>query len=50
MEIKAHLASFGVDEELALSKIRGFSGGQKCRLVLAAAVWNRPHLIALDGA
>ena len=24
------------------------SGGQKSRLVLAAAMWNKPHLIALD--
>ena len=24
------------------------SGGQKARLVLAAALWTRPHLIALD--
>jgi ATPase subunit of ABC transporter with duplicated ATPase domains len=47
-EVKHHLAAFGLDEELALSRIRGFSGGQKSRLVIAAAVWNRPHLIALD--
>ena len=47
-EVKAHLAAFGIDEQLALSKIRGFSGGQKSRLVLAAAMWNKPHLIALD--
>ena len=24
------------------------SGGQKCRLVLAASIWTKPHLIALD--
>ncbi len=29
-------------------RIKGMSGGQKCRLVLAAAVWTCPHLIALD--
>jgi hypothetical protein len=28
----------GIDEQLAFSKIRGFSGGQKSRLVLAAAI------------
>ena len=47
-EITAHLAAFGIGEELAQSKIRGFSGGQKSRLVMAAAMWNKPHLLALD--
>jgi len=48
VEVKAHLACFGIGDELALSKIKGFSGGQKSRLVVAAAMWNKPHLIALD--
>ena len=47
-EVTAHLAAFGIGEELAHSKIRGFSGGQKSRLVMAAAMWNKPHLLALD--
>ena len=47
-EVKKHLADFGLDEDLAVSKIRRFSGGQRSRLVLAAAMWNRPHLICLD--
>lgn len=47
-EVKAHLADFGLGEELALSKIRGFSGGQRSRLVLAAALWSKPHLLTLD--
>lgn len=47
-EVKKHLADFGIDEDLAVSKIRRFSGGQRSRLVLAAAMWNRPHLICLD--
>ncbi|POM68005.1 Elongation factor 3 [Phytophthora palmivora] len=29
-------------------KIRGLSGGQKVKLVIAAAMWNRPHLLVLD--
>jgi ATPase subunit of ABC transporter with duplicated ATPase domains len=48
VEVKAHLAAFGIGEELALSKIKGFSGGQKSRLVMASAMWNRPHVLALD--
>jgi ATPase subunit of ABC transporter with duplicated ATPase domains len=47
-EIKAHLLEFGIDEELATGKVKRMSGGQKSRLVLAAAMWNKPHLIALD--
>eukprot|EP00287_Rhodomonas_sp_CCMP768_P005604 CAMPEP_0196731428 /NCGR_PEP_ID=MMETSP1091-20130531/11167_1 /TAXON_ID=302021 /ORGANISM="Rhodomonas sp., Strain CCMP768" /LENGTH=667 /DNA_ID=CAMNT_0042074565 /DNA_START=16 /DNA_END=2019 /DNA_ORIENTATION=+ len=48
-EILKHLADFGISHRLAQSgRIKGMSGGQKCRLVLASAVWNKPHLIALD--
>jgi len=47
-EVKRHLQEYNIDEELAKSKIKGFSGGQKSRLVLAAAMWNRPHILALD--
>jgi ATPase subunit of ABC transporter with duplicated ATPase domains len=46
--VRLHLQDFGIDGDLATSKIKGFSGGQKSRVVLAAAMWNRPHLIALD--
>jgi len=48
-EILKHLADFGISHRLAQSgRIKGMSGGQKCRLVLAAAIWTKPHLIALD--
>jgi ATPase subunit of ABC transporter with duplicated ATPase domains len=48
-EIIKHLAEFGISHRLSQSgRIKGMSGGQKCRLVLASAVWNKPHLIALD--
>jgi elongation factor 3 len=40
-EVRAHLVDFGIDADLATSKIKGFSGGQKSRVVLAAAMWNR---------
>mmetsp|Transcript_24112 Transcript_24112/g.29214 ORF Transcript_24112/g.29214 Transcript_24112/m.29214 type:complete len:1292 (+) Transcript_24112:140-4015(+) len=48
VEVKKHLGEFGIDEDLAMGKIKRMSGGQKSRLVLAAAMWNKPHLIALD--
>jgi len=47
-EIKKHLLEFGIDEELATGKIKRMSGGQRSRLVIAAAMWNKPHLICLD--
>ena len=47
-EIKKHLKDFGINDVLATGKIKNLSGGQKSRLVLAAAFWSRPHLIALD--
>merc|ERR1712146_446333 len=47
-EILAHLADFGVDSQLAHGKIRQMSGGQRQRLVICAAFWSKPHVIALD--
>jgi len=47
-EVRLHLQDYGIEDELATAKLKGFSGGQKSRVVLAAAMWNRPHLIALD--
>jgi len=48
VECLKHLADFGLTESFATEKIRWLSGGQKSRLVLAAAFWSKPHLIALD--
>lgn len=48
-EIEEHCALLGLDAELVShSRIRGLSGGQKVKLVLAACTWQRPHLIVLD--
>lgn len=48
-EIEAHCEMLGLDAELVShSRIRGLSGGQKVKLVLAACTWQRPHLIVLD--
>jgi elongation factor 3 len=48
-EIQKHLNDFGLPQEFGTyGKIRGLSGGQKVKLVLAAAFWTVPHLIVLD--
>ena len=40
-EIQKHLDDFGLAQEFGTyGKIRGLSGGQKVKLVLAAAMWN----------
>lgn len=48
-EIEAHAAHFGLDAELiSHSRMKGLSGGQRVKVVLAACSWQRPHLIVLD--
>ncbi|EEA22506.1 translational elongation factor EF-1 alpha [Talaromyces marneffei ATCC 18224] len=48
-EIEIHCANFGLDAELVShSRMRGLSGGQRVKVVLAACSWQRPHLIVLD--
>ena len=47
-EVKSHLEDFGISGDLAVGKIKRMSGGQKSRLVLAAAMWSMPHFLALD--
>ncbi|KAL2408156.1 Elongation factor 3 [Exophiala dermatitidis] len=48
-EIEQHCANFGLDAELVShSRMRGLSGGQRVKVVLAACTWQRPHLIVLD--
>ncbi|ODQ78662.1 hypothetical protein BABINDRAFT_162368 [Babjeviella inositovora NRRL Y-12698] len=48
-EIEVHCSMLGLETELVShSRIRGLSGGQKVKLVLAACTWQRPHLIVLD--
>lgn len=48
-EIQSHLDDFNLEAEYGThSKIRLLSGGQKVKLVLAAAMWNKPHVLVLD--
>jgi elongation factor 3 len=47
--VLSHLKDFGLEEEIsAHNRIRGLSGGQKVKLVLAAAMWCQPHVLVLD--
>ena len=48
-EIQKHLDDFALEAEFGThSTIKRLSGGQKVKLVLAAAMWNRPHVLVLD--
>jgi elongation factor 3 len=48
-EIEQHCTYFGLDAELVShSRMRGLSGGQRVKVVLAACSWQRPHLVVLD--
>ncbi|EEB07640.1 translation elongation factor eEF3 [Schizosaccharomyces japonicus yFS275] len=48
-EIEEHCNLLGLEPELTShSRIKGLSGGQKVKLVLAACTWLRPHVIVLD--
>lgn len=48
-EIESHCSNFGLDAELVShSRMKGLSGGQRVKVVLAACSWQRPHLIVLD--
>jgi elongation factor 3 len=47
--VQQHLDAFGLEADFGThGQIRGLSGGQKVKLVLAAAMWNSPHLLVLD--
>ena len=48
-EIQSHLDDFNLEAEYGThGSIRRLSGGQKVKLVLGAAMWNRPHIVVLD--
>merc|ERR1712232_1429044 len=47
--IEKHLGDFGVDPESAShTQIGQLSGGMKVKIVLAAAMWQNPHVLILD--
>jgi len=47
--IEKHLADFGLDpEQASQALVQALSGGQKVKVVLAASMWQNPHLVILD--
>ncbi|BDM65725.1 ABC transporter ATP-binding protein [Shewanella sp. NFH-SH190041] len=47
-ELRDFLGCFGFNGDMALAKVKPFSGGEKARLVLALLVWQKPNLLLLD--
>merc|ERR1712038_1308927 len=47
--VEKHLSNFGVDPESAShTTISQLSGGMKVKVVLAASMWQNPHILILD--
>lgn len=47
--VEKHLADFGVPAEFAThNQLRSLSAGQKVKIVLAAAMWQNPHILVID--
>jgi elongation factor 3 len=47
--IQKQLEDLGIEAEFGThSRMRGLSGGQKVKVVLAAAMWNNPHILVMD--
>lgn len=47
-DLRNYLGRFGFSNDMALSKIQDFSGGEKSRLVLSMIIYQRPNLLLLD--
>jgi len=47
-DLRNYLGRFGFSNDMAISKIRDFSGGEKSRLVLAMIIYQKPNLLLLD--
>merc|ERR1711998_249229 len=49
LNIQKHLDNFNLENQFGTySKILALSGGQKVKVVLAAAMWMEPHILILD--
>jgi elongation factor 3 len=49
VNVEKHLNEVGLEPEFASHyRMGALSGGQKVKVVLAAALWNQPHILILD--
>jgi len=47
--VEKQLGDMGLEAEFAShSRIRGLSGGQKVKVVIAGCMWNNPHILVMD--
>merc|ERR1719148_452042 len=47
--VEQHLEDVGLDKEFGTHyRMSALSGGQKVKVVMAAALWNQPHILILD--
>ena len=47
--VEQHLKDCGLDPEFATHyRMSALSGGQKVKVVMAAAMWSQPHILILD--
>ncbi len=49
VNVEKHLADVGLEAEFGSHyRMSALSGGQKVKVVMAAALWNQPHILILD--
>jgi elongation factor 3 len=49
VNVEKHLEDVGLDKEFGThTRLSALSGGQKVKVVIAAAMWNCPHIVILD--
>ncbi|GAA5954301.1 hypothetical protein JCM10213_009166, partial [Rhodosporidiobolus nylandii] len=47
--VRKHLEDVGLDGDIAeYNELKGLSGGQKVKVVIAAAMWSNPQMLVLD--
>ncbi|GAA5856828.1 hypothetical protein JCM8547_008863 [Rhodosporidiobolus lusitaniae] len=47
--VRKHLEDVGLDGDIAeYNELKGLSGGQKVKVVIAAAMWSNPQVLVLD--
>eukprot|EP00954_Amorphochlora_amoebiformis_P019994 1336074-Amorphochlora_amoeboformis.AAC.1 len=47
-KLKHHLKKAGMQDEMNDTRMRGFSGGQKARVIFASLTYTCPHLLIMD--